>query len=193
MKIGILGGSFDPPHLGHLLAVQQILAFTDIEHVWFMPAFAHTFAKRLHGVADRLAMTRLLKGSSSGAHTSVSTIEIDHELDGNTIDLVPLLRTYHPESLFTFIIGSDQLADFPKWGEWERLLKELTFLVVPRGGFPAKPLHEGMTVLEHEHLAISNISSSMIRDRVAQGMPIEYLVPEKVEKYIREHGLYVTR
>ncbi|MEK7166643.1 MAG: nicotinate-nicotinamide nucleotide adenylyltransferase, partial [Patescibacteria group bacterium] len=132
MHIGILGGSFNPPHLGHILAAQQVLDYTSISEVWFLPAYKHTFDKPLAPVADRVAMIKLVKFSG----TRVSTLEVDYKLSGDTIELVPLFKKLYPNDSFTFIIGSDQLVTFTKWGSWESLLQKLPFLVVPRAGYP---------------------------------------------------------
>lgn len=186
MRIGILGGSFNPPHLGHVLAAQQVLDFTDIEEVWFLPAFKHTFDKPLAPVSDRVAMTKFLKMP----HTQVSTIEIDHELNGDTINLLPILKKEYPSDNFTFIIGSDQLAAFVEWGSWQELIKQIPFLVVPRAGYPLEPWYEGMTALVHKFFISTNISSSIVRARIAQKLSIDHLVMQTVKDYIVKKNLY---
>lgn len=186
MRIGILGSYFNPPHIGHLLVAQQCLDFGGFDKLWFLPGFKSTFNKELLDVKHRLAMTRLLKLPK----TEISTLELDHGLDGNTINLVPLLRKQYPQDTFTFIIGSDQLSTFHKWGQWERLLQELPFLVVPRAGFALEPIYPGMTVLQHPLLVQTNISSTVIRKRVADGLPIDGFVIPQVAQYIKAHKLY---
>lgn len=186
MHIGILGGSFNPPHLGHLLIAQQILDYTNIDKIWFLPAFRHTFDKPLASVSDRLAMTRLLKL----AHTQVSTLEIDHQTHGDTIELIPILKKEYPKYSFTFIMGSDQLPAFTKWGSWGVLLKQIPFLVVPRASYPLAPLYPGMKILNNPLFITTNISSSMVRARIKKNLSIDYLVIDEVKKYIQEKGLY---
>lgn len=186
MKIGILGSYFNPPHLGHLLVAQQCLDFVGFDKIWLLPGFKSTFNKQLIAVKHRLAMTGLLKLPRA----EISTIEIDYELDGNTINLVPILKEKYPEDQFTFIIGSDQLPTFHKWGMWKELLKELPFLVVPRAGFALEPLYAGMRVLSHPLLVTTNISSTMVRERVKKGLPIDYFVTPEVKDYIGKHNLY---
>ena len=188
MKIGILGGSFNPPHLGHILVAQQVLEFTDIEHIWFLPCFTHTFEKPLAAISDRLAMTKLL----AVPNTSVSTLEIDHKLDGNTINLLPLLKSQFPHDEFTFIIGSDQLNTFTKWGNWEQLIAQLSFLVVPRAEHETKPLLPGMVLLSNELLVTTSISSTVVRRRIARNVPINHLVPEPIVRYITDKKLYAA-
>ncbi len=186
MHIGILGSYFNPPHLGHILAVQQCLDFAGFDRVWLLPGLKSTFNKKLTDIKYRLAMTKLLKL----AQTEVSTLEIDFQLDGNTINLVPILRQKYPQHSFTFIIGSDQLATFERWGQWQELLKKLPFLVVPRAGCPLEPIYPGMRVLKHRLLVTNNISSTLIRERVELGLSINSLVTKEVKEYIEKNGLY---
>ncbi|MDO8523639.1 MAG: nicotinate (nicotinamide) nucleotide adenylyltransferase [bacterium] len=183
MRIALLGGAFNPPHLGHLLIAQQVLDFTDTEEVWFLPNYGQIPPKPVAAIEDRLAMTRLLRLPK----TRVSTLEIDHTLDGDTINLVPFLPKEHT---FSFIIGSDQLSSFHLWGRWQELLEKVPFFVFPRYGYPNEPVYPGMTVISHELLVGSNMSSTKVRERVKQNLPIGTFVPEEVAAYIKEHGLY---
>ncbi len=184
MHIGLFGGAFNPPHIGHLLIAQQVLDFTDIEEVWFLPNYGQQPPKPdVALVTDRLAMTKML----ALPKTSLSTIEIDHTLDGNTINLLPFLPAEHQ---YTFIMGADWLLTFTIWGRWQELLQKLPFLVFPRPGFPNEPLYTNMRLFAHPLLMVSDISATKIRERVKRGLPIDQFVPTGVAKYIREHTLY---
>ncbi|MBI3576973.1 nicotinate (nicotinamide) nucleotide adenylyltransferase [Candidatus Gottesmanbacteria bacterium] len=184
MKIGLLGGVFNPPHVGHLLIAQQVLDFTDIEEVWFLPSYGqHPPKPHVAPVEDRLTMTKMLKLHNS----RVSTLEINYKLDGNTINLLPYLPKEHT---YQFIMGSDWLPYFKQWGQWKKLLKRLPFLVFPRAGHPMSPLYKNMSPLEHELLIVTNISATKIRERVRLGMSIDQLTPQKIQEYIKTHGLY---
>ena len=109
MHIGIFGGVFNPPHIGHLIIAQQVLDFTDVDQVWFLPNFGQYPTKpNVASVAHRLAMTTLLVLPK----TRVSTIEIDNKLDGNTINLLPHLP---PPHTYTFIMCADWLPGFTMW------------------------------------------------------------------------------
>jgi nicotinate-nucleotide adenylyltransferase len=101
MKIALLGGSFNPPHLGHVLIARQVLDFGGVDEVWFLPNWGQSFEKPVASPEDRLAMTQCIVMQK----TKVSTIEIDHKLDGKTINLLPYLP---PDNSYVFIIGSDQ-------------------------------------------------------------------------------------
>ena len=183
MNISLLGGAFNPPHLGHLMIAQQVLDFTDTDEVWFLPNFDQSPPKPVASVEDRLAMTRLL----SFPKTQVSTIEIDNKLDGETLHILPYLPKEHT---FSFIIGSDQLATFHLWEGYEQLLQTLPFFVFPRYGYPNEPLYPHMHVISDECLVGSNISSTKIRERVKRGLPIDQFVPQQIAEYIREASLY---
>lgn len=186
MNIGIFGGVFNPPHLGHLMIAQQVLDFTDIDEVWFLPNYGqHPPKPHVAPVADRLAMTKCLDIPG----TKVSTIEIDRKLDGNTINLLPHLP---PNHTYTFIMGADWLPGFTTWGNWEELLTRIPFLVFPRGGYANAPLYQNMKLLEAPILMTTNISSTKIRERVREGLPIDAFVPPSVSAYIKKHGLYRT-
>jgi nicotinate-nucleotide adenylyltransferase len=185
MNIALLGGAFNPPHLGHRLIAQQVLDFTDIEEVWFVPNFqGHHLRDDVVSTEHRLAMLKQLETP----RIRVSTIEIDNQLDGKTIHLLPHLPEGHK---YTFIIGSDWLSFFHKWEQYEELLEQMSFLVIPRYGFANKPLYKNMTVLDHPLLMTSDISATKIRERVHQGLSIELFVPESVAKYIEQHRLYL--
>ncbi len=184
MRIALLGGVFDPPHNGHVTIAQQMLDFCGVDEVWFLPNFTQSApTKPATAVEHRLAMTRLL----ALPHTRVSTIEIDNKLDGETIHLLPYLPKEHE---FSFVIGSDQLAGLTKWLDWQKLLEVMPFWVFPRAGYPLEPWYNNMKVVEHESLIISNISSTIIRDRARAGFSIVPFVPPLVAAYIQEHRLY---
>ncbi len=184
MRIGLLGGVFNPPHIGHLLMARQVLDFAGFDEIWFLVSYGqHPPKPYVAPVADRLAMAKLLEMPKA----RVSTIEIDHTLDGNTIHLLPFLPQEHT---YTFVMGADWLPSFETWGHWQELIQKLPFLVFPRCGFPNEPIYENMKLLTHPLLMTSNISSTLIRERIKQGLPIDQFVPAGVGEYIKEHNLY---
>lgn len=184
MNIALLGGAFNPPHFGHLMVAQQVLDFTDTDEVWFLPNYGQHPPKPVAPVHHRLAMTHMLTFPG----TQVSTLEIDHKLDGQTINLLPHLPTNHT---YSFIIGSDQLPLFHLWGQWQELLSRIPFWIFPRYGYPNEPLYDNMHVVSHELVIGSNISATKIRGRVKAGLSIERFVPKKVNDYIDKHKLYL--
>lgn len=186
MKIALLGGSFNPPHIGHLLIARQVLDFTNTDEVWFLPSFHQSPPKPVASPQDRLAMTNLLELPG----TKVSTIEFDHELDGETVHILPFLPKEHS---FSFIIGSDQLPTFHLWQDFQKLLHAMPFFVFPRYGYPNEPLYEGMKMISDELLVGSNISSTKIRDRITRNLPIDQFAPQRVAEYINGRSLYKIR
>lgn len=189
MKIGLLGGAFNPPHLGHTLIAQQVLDYGGVDQVWFLPNWGQQYLggnasfKNTASAEDRLAMTRMIHIPK----TNVSTIEIDNRLDGQTIHLLPFLPSKHE---YSFVIGSDWLPSFHMWSGWEELLKYMSFLVFPRNGFPTEPLYPNMRILTHQDLVLSNISSTKIRNRIHAGLSVEAFVSPGVAEYIISRNLY---
>lgn len=193
MRIAIFGGRFDPPHLGHQLIVQQVLDFTEVDLVWLAPCYQHTFNKKMTTVEHRVAMTKMLLNTKIWYCGE----EIDNHLSGETIELMELLREKYPQHHFSFIIGSDNLKTFKKWGRWEELLRTTRFLVFPRPEFDYNlkkygldnPKHQ-LESIRHRLLVTTSISSTNIRERIKNGLSITHFVPEEVERYIKKHHLY---
>jgi nicotinate-nucleotide adenylyltransferase len=190
MQIALFGGSFNPPHIGHTLIARQVLDYCGVDELWFLPNFGQAYMggvrpfKNVASVDDRLSMAKLIRMDK----TRVSSIEIDHQLDGQTIHLLPHLPSQHS---YSFVMGSDWLPSFHMWNGWQDLIKRMDFIVFPRNGFPTEPLYPNMRVLTHDNLVLSNISSTKIRNRVAAGLSVEDFVPPGISEYIREHKLYL--
>jgi nicotinate-nucleotide adenylyltransferase len=184
MNIALLGGAFNPPHLGHLEIAKQLLERKRVDEVWFVPTYQdHHLRSAVVSSSDRVAMLE----SMLLPHMRVSLIEIDHTLDGKTIHLLPYLPKEHT---YTFVIGADWLASFQKWEQWEELLKAMAFLVIPRKGFLNEPLYTNMIVF-HPIRDIPSISATEIRRRVQEKLPIDAFVPQKVAEYIKILRLYI--
>lgn len=193
MKIAILGGAFNPPHIGHLLVAKQVLEFTHNQEVWLMPCFKHTFQKELVNFNHRLKMVEFLINTN----IQCSDLEKKYKLSGDTIDTMDLLVKLYPQHDFVFVIGSDNLPYFKKWGRWKELVTKYQFLVFPRPAFKYNlkkynldnPKYK-FKLIKHPLLAKSDISSTLIRKRLEAGLSIDYLLPEKVRNYIQKNKLY---
>lgn len=265
MNITLFGGSFNPPHLGHLIVVHQTFELIpEMDQLWVLPAYRHTFQKNLAPPQHRLKLCKLLikevhpsniQGASSGNNISpglasnksegsqfshhahpklyakegaamarptawqfsqktkdshiepsaakkiaatqtqtirlkLETLEIDQKLSGETYEALQLLKASYPKQHFSFLMGSDQLKSFKKWGSWRRLLQEMPFYIYPRAGYTNTIPFPNMTLLASPTQVITNISSTLIRGRIRQGLPIAHLVPSRVLKYLRIHKLY---
>lgn len=205
MKIALLGGSFDPPHLGHLLIARQVKEHTDIDQVWLLPNYSTAshhkiFQKQLSLVADRLAMARCLENGFIKA----SYFEIKQNKASITIITLELLSKAYPEHTFYWITGSDKLETFQKYDRWQDIILQYHLIVFPREhmltdleervqqSFQLQSIPRNVIVLHSKRLILTNISSTLIRERVTQNLPITDLVPKEVERYIRKYKLYVS-
>lgn len=186
MKIGILGGSFDPPHFGHLLLARQTREIVGLDEIWLMPYFAHSWDPTLSPAQDRLAMARLIEEPG----IVVSDEEINQKAANYTIDTVRRLKAKYQHKFF-WIVGSDILDEFERWRDHEELSAEVPFLVFPRNGYPtSSSLPPGFQLIDSPDIITSNISSTIVRKRLQQSHSVVGLIPPDVLAYIHEHGLY---
>jgi nicotinate-nucleotide adenylyltransferase len=183
LKVALLGGSFNPPHLGHLLAALYVHATQGVDEVWLMPAYQHPFGKALAPFAHRVQMCELLCQETSG-WLKASQVERDVAEaggTGRTVETLAFLLERHPEHRFSLIIGSDILKDLPSWKAWDRIQQMVQVLVLYRAGYPA----EGTI-----GPPLAEVSSTQIRDMLARGEAPAELVPSRVLAYARQAGLY---
>lgn len=180
MEIALLGGSFNPPHVGHLMAALYVRSVLGCDEVWLVPSFNHPFGKPLAPFDDRLAMCAAM-ARDLGPWLRVSRAEAEVGGEGRTIELVEWLLPRHPGVRFRFVIGSDILADLPKWKAWDRIQALVTVTVLHRAGHPS-PQALGPPLAE--------VSSSEIRAALEAGREPSQLVPKAVLDCARERGLY---
>lgn len=180
MEIALLGGSFNPPHVGHLLMAHYARATEPVDEVWLLPAFRHPFGKELAPFEDRVGMCQAVCRDAAG-WMKVCEAERDVPGEGRTVDTLEHLRALHPEHRFTLVIGSDILADLPKWKAFDRIQQLARVLVLYRAGYPA----EGTV-----GPPLAEVSSSEIRAALGRGEEPRHLVPRAVLAYARAHGLY---
>lgn len=196
MQITLFGGSFNPPHLGHLIVTQQAFELIpQIDELWVLPAYRHTFQKELAPSEQRIQMCNLLNNElpeELRTKVRLETIEIDHKMSGETYETLQQLKTKYPNHSFSFLMGSDQLQSFTKWGNWEKLIEEMHFYVYPRSGFRNEKLFPNMSFLESATQVITNLSSTLVRKRLQDGQPTDNLLPKKIQEYIETHALYLN-
>jgi nicotinate-nucleotide adenylyltransferase len=200
-SLGIMGGTFDPIHLGHLAAADEAREVLGLERILFVPAGVppHKTDQVVSPADQRLAMVEAAIAGNEAFE--VSRVDIDRAGPSFTVDTVGLIadteRAAGREPKLTFILSVETLLELPTWHEPERLLEECRLAVVPRQGYPAPgrdwllehfPGHEDRVVILGG--ARLEISSSSIRSRVAAGRSIRYLVPAPVAAYIVGLGLY---
>jgi len=198
MKIGVLGGTFDPIHLGHLKVAEEVSTSLNLSEVIFMPAGEPWLkgASLILPAEHRLVMVRL--ALAGNPHFRLSTMEIDRPGPTYTVDTMAELRRGLGEGheLF-FILGWDNLNQLPRWHEPSRLVGLCRLVAVPRVDYPPPDLASldaaipGLSprviLLDEPRI---DINASEIRQRVGQGLSIHGLVPEVVERYIKQHRLY---
>ena len=181
MHIALLGGSFNPPHVGHLMAAHYVRATQGVDEVWFMPTYRHPFGKVSAPFEHRVRMCEALGADTSG-WLKTSRVESEVGKDGRTVDTLEFLLARHPTYRFSLIIGSDILKDLPQWKNFERIQQLARVVVLYRAGHPA----EGTV-----GPPLAEVSSSDIRDRLARGESSGDLVPTAVLSYARKHHLYL--
>lgn len=186
MKIGILGGSFDPPHFGHLSISKQVKTVLGLDEIWLMPCYKHAFQKNLSSVEHRVAMAKFLESDG----IKVSEYEIAQNKQSFTVDTLAGLTNKFPEHVFYWIMGSDQIESLRKYKNWQEIVGKYNLIIFPRVGFDLKSVTKNVIVLESEGLALNNISSTNIRERVRDNEAIGDMVPKGIEEYIKKHGLY---
>ncbi|MCD6093245.1 MAG: nicotinate-nucleotide adenylyltransferase [Candidatus Omnitrophica bacterium] len=184
MRIGILGGAFDPIHLGHLLLAEKAREKLSLAKVIFIPCFISPFKKEIVSSSQRYKMVCL--AISDNPFFVVSKLEIKRKGVSYSIDTVRELKKRYPRDEFFFILGSDSWGQFSSWKDSDELLKLIRFAVMERKGFS---LRENGSILRISGEVLP-ISSSQIRERVKQNKSIRYLVPERVRRYILRKGLY---
>lgn len=188
MRIGLLGGTFDPIHLGHLHLADEAKSQLALDKIFLIPAYLppHKENGERTPAAMRLEMARLaLDGKPA---LEASDVEIRKKSVSYTIDTLRILHASYPEGTeFFFLTGSDSLEILDQWKEVREIFKLATFVVAKRPGFEKRWTDYPIRWLEIEPL---DISSSEIRKRVREGREIHTLVPQKVADYIRRHRLY---
>ncbi|MBE0480329.1 MAG: nicotinate-nucleotide adenylyltransferase [Dehalococcoidia bacterium] len=196
-RLGIFGGTFDPVHQGHLIVAERVREQLRLSRVLFIPAGNPVFKQNriVSPAPARLEMVRL--AIESNPNFEVSSVEIDRPGPTYSEDTILELRSaLGSMAKFFFIMGLDLLADLPAWKNPFRLIEECQVVAVTRPGdrFDPKQLEEDLPGAAHSIMYLDvpriEISSTDIRNRVAQGLSIKYLVPGDVEQYIREHRLY---
>ena len=202
MKRAILGGAFDPIHIGHYLVAQQVMERLHMDEVWLMVCYSYfpEFPDKLERITpyeERYKMATLF----AGKEMIVSDFEEKYNKRSRTIDTLRLLREHYPHDEFYWIIGSDALPTFHLWNHWEELVRDHNLIVFPRDtnfktlekrvktSFGLKTIPPNITVLEG-NLIVSTISSTHVRKRVKKRVPIKHFVSDEVKVFIEEKKLY---
>jgi nicotinate-nucleotide adenylyltransferase len=188
IRLGVMGGTFDPIHNGHLVAASEVASALKLDQVVFVPTGAPENKPEVTGGEHRYLMTVI--ATAANPRFLVSRVDIDRDKPTYTVDTLTDLKNSYPDAELFFITGSDAIAQILAWKEVQRLWDLAHFVAVSRPGHTLQipDVPEGtVTVVEVPALSIS---STDCRNRVSNGEPIWYLVPDGVVQYIGKHGLY---
>jgi nicotinate-nucleotide adenylyltransferase len=177
-EVALFGGSFDPPHVGHLLAAAYVLATEPVDELWFVPVFAHPFQKPLHASFEhRVALCEAVASSLQGAR--VSRLEQELGGEGRTVDLLEHLHLKHPSTRFALVLGTDLDKERTTWKRWDRVQELARIIRVARGALEngAEP-------------RMPAVSSTAVRALLRTGDDAGKLVPKAVLAAIRAAGTY---
>jgi nicotinate-nucleotide adenylyltransferase len=196
LRVGILGGAFNPPHIGHLVCAQEALVQLELERVVFMPVGVppHREIDLDPGAETRLELVELAVADDE--RFEASRIELDREAPSYTSDTLEQLAKDSPKDELFLILGGDQAAALASWHEPERVLERATVAVFERVSWSRNAIMikigrlPGAERVRYLDMPLIQVSSSAIRRRVREGLPIRYLVPDKVADYISSHDLY---
>ena len=193
MRLGLMGGTFDPIHIGHLVAAEEALERCHLDEVWFVPAGRPWMKEGEEVSAAHHRMNMAALAVSSNPCFSVSSIEVDREGLTYTVDTLEELNTEDPSRELFLIVGADSAAQMDRWKEPERVRELCTVVAVPRPGYDAPNTATGpdeSTRVIYLEAPLTAISATEVRERVSGGLPLGGWVPEAVEAYIHQHGLY---
>lgn len=175
-EIALFGGSFDPPHVGHLLAAAYVLATEPVDELWFVPVLQHPFAKPLLASYDhRVALCERVAGQLARARVSRAEEESG---EGRTVDLLEWLHRKHPGTRWALVLGSDLDAEKPQWKRFDRIEQLARIVTVRRGGY------------DGSGVSIPEVSSTQVRALLKSGGDASPFVPRAVLEAIRDAGTY---
>lgn len=196
-RIGILGGTFDPPHIGHLLLAEYSAEALELDRVLFVPAGVQPLKDDIRSaVAHRVAMVKL--AIADNPLFALSRVDVEREGPHYTADTVRLLSEQYPDATLYFLMGGDNLRDFPQWTRPKEIIEQARLGVMRRSDEDVSAdmhadllpnLAERVDMIDTPLLSIW-LSSTHVVERIQQGQSVRYLVPEVVLGYVREHDLY---
>jgi len=200
MNTGVFGGTFDPIHLGHLAVAEEVRTTLGLAEVLFLPA-GQPWLKADRSISPAKHRVEMVKLAIAGnPHFKLSSCEVDRPGPSYAVDTIDILQQQlGAEARLFFLLGSDALSELPQWKEPSRLIQICQLVAFTRPGFPLPPLEplesaipglsQHVTFVEVPQI---DISATQIRNRVSRGASLHGLVPQAVERYILEQGLYLT-
>ncbi|MEO1644055.1 MAG: nicotinate-nucleotide adenylyltransferase [Chloroflexota bacterium] len=196
-RIGVLGGTFDPPHIGHLLLAEYTAEVLALDTVLFVPAGVQPLKDDIRTPVDhRVEMVK--RAIDGNPHFQLSRVDIDREGPHFTADTLTLLSEEYPDSMLYFLMGGDNLRNFPDWKRHKEIITQARLAVMRRSDEDVHPdmhadvlpnLAERVDMVDTPLLSIW-LSSTHVVERIQQGLSVRYLVPDTVLTYITENALY---
>lgn len=196
MKLGIMGGTFNPIHIGHLVCAEEAASQYSLEQIVFMPTGLPPHKEVAGGTGSEARYLMTVIAVAGNPRFRVSRLEVDRKQLCYTVDTIRQLREERPEDELFFITGADAVLEILDWKDPEELLEMATLIAATRPGYPLDklsditdrfPRQDRVKVME---IPAIGVSSSLVRERVSQGSSIRYLVTAGVECYIEKEGLY---
>ncbi|WP_168120608.1 nicotinate-nucleotide adenylyltransferase [Paenibacillus sp. HB172176] len=194
-EIGIMGGTFDPIHIGHLIAAECALVSCGLDEVWFIPSASPPLKNHAPGASSELRYEMVCGAVVSNPRFRVNDIELRRSGVSYSIDTATELKKRHPNHAFRYIIGSDRINDLQQWHRIEALASLVSFIGLERP--TDTPRLDGLPLylkqrVELIPMPLIGISSTDLRNRMAAGEAVRYQLSEQTYQFIRRHGLYGT-
>ncbi len=191
IKLGLMGGTFNPVHTGHLLIAESVREQFQLDKILFIPTFIppHKDYKPDITNSDRLKLLSL--GIENNSYFEVSDVEFERKKVSYTIETVNLLYSkYEIKNKLHLIVGCDLIDEFHTWKNVDELISKIELIVVDRGDKRVRDYKKRFPFIKEGYAPLFNVTSTMVREKRKKGLSIKYLVPEKVEQYIIDRELY---
>lgn len=190
-RVGIFGGTFDPPHVGHLIAASDACELLALDEVRFVPTHRSPFKEEQEGTTPTLRCKMVERAIAGDPRFRVSRVEVDRPPPSYTVETLRRLREAEPAAEFTLLLGADQWTAFARWREPHAIAQMARIAVLTRDGWDPAPGESGpalpRTVVPVTRI---DISASGVRDRVREGRSIRHMVPDAVREFIESRELY---
>jgi nicotinate-nucleotide adenylyltransferase len=188
VNIGVFGGTFDPPHYGHLIAAQDAIVELELDKVLFIPAAVPPHKAQQPITAPDVRLRMIRAAVAGDQRFEVSDVELQRTGPSFTIDTLKDLHAEHPGDTLYLLLGVDQVREFQTWRQPDEVLQQAALVMLARAGIEEVP--GGDIVYKTVAVTRVDISSTLVRERVKAGRPVRYLVPPAVEKIIADERLY---
>lgn len=185
--IGLLGGSFNPVHCGHMMLAAYLTQWDIVDRVWLMLSPRNPLKNPLGLIPDTRRLAMLSIATRGVERVDTCDIELSMPLPSYTINTLDLLASRYPGRRFKLVIGSDNWQVFDQWRDWQRILDEYGVIVYPRPGYPVENHVDGMETIAPITV---NLSSTQVRDAIVRGRDMSCFLPPGVYKYIVDNKLY---